>query len=127
MQHAVVDPMHRSPIPFLDRIPLKQIEVLVIAVNEQSRKRLGPMQPLQPILIFLVSGPDQSEVPDNDHVVIFRQFLLFGKIFAVQTLVHVDRTVDVSRHIDQKKRSFRGWRLIGADRADASSMLSNLL
>ena len=78
------DLMYLSAVPLFHRIFIQRIEVFVIAVHEQNRKRQS-FQPVELRIVALATVPDASEIAADDHVVILRHLGLFRKVLRLES------------------------------------------
>ena len=69
------DFMHHSAVPLFQRMFVQRIEVFMIAVHEQNRKRQG-IQPAELWIVTLVTVPDTAEIAADDHVIVLCHFRL---------------------------------------------------
>ena len=69
------DFMHHSAVPLFQRMFVQRIEVFMIAVHEQNRKRQG-FQPVELWIVTLVTVPDTAEIAADDHVIVLCHFRL---------------------------------------------------
>ena len=75
MQDAGADHLNPSAMPLLNGASMKQIEVLMVPIHEQSRKR-PVLQPVKHLLLRLAAVPDPTEVAADDHIIILAQVFL---------------------------------------------------
>lgn len=75
MDDMWTDFMHLSAVPLLHGIFIQRVEVFVIAVYEQNRKRQG-FQPVELWIVTLVTVPDTAEIAADDHVIVLCHFRL---------------------------------------------------
>ena len=77
------DLIHPSAVPLFQRMFVQRIEVFMIAVHEQNRKRQD-FQPVELRIITLVAVPDAAKIAADDHVVVFRHLGLFRKVLRLK-------------------------------------------
>ena len=75
--------MHLSSVPFHHGIFVQRIEVFMIAVHEQNRKRQG-FQPVELWIVTLVTVPDTAEIAADDHVIVLCHFRLLWKVLRLK-------------------------------------------
>ena len=78
------DLMHLSAVPLLHRIFVQSIEVFMIAVYEQDRKRQG-FQPVKQRIVALIAMPNKPCVAADDHVVVFGHLRLLREILWLES------------------------------------------
>ena len=109
MEHLAGDAVDEPTVPFLDRICVQALEVLVVSVNEQDFSEGLIPQPPQPIALLGVLPapvPDQPEVAaDHEEVVLGRRDARLRKPRG-RELPDVEAPVDVAGEVDGQGVSF---------------------
>ena len=85
MDHMRPDSLDRSAVPFLCRVFSQQVEVFMVAADEQRGKG-QILQPVQIPLLLLAPIPYAAKISADDHVVFLGHSGLLGEVFGCEPL-----------------------------------------
>ena len=85
MDYMRPDSLDRSTVPFLCRVFAQQVEVFMVAADEQRGKG-QILQPVQIPLLLLAPIPYATKISADDHVVFLGHSGLLGEVFGCEPL-----------------------------------------
>ena len=85
MDHMRPDSLDRSAVPFLCRVFAQQVEVFMVAADEQGGKR-QLLQPIQIALVLFTPVPYAAEISADEHIVFLGHSGLLGEVFGCKPL-----------------------------------------
>ena len=85
VDHMRPDSLNLSAVPFLCRVFSQQVEVFMVAADEQHGKG-QILQPVQIPLLLLAPIPYAAKISADDHVVFLGHSGLLGEVFGCEPL-----------------------------------------
>jgi hypothetical protein len=82
MYDRVRDPVYLAAMPFLHRVPVDRVMILMVAIDK-ARREVTFLVRLNDVFVRVVLSPNASEVACNNDEIVFAELLLLRKILCV--------------------------------------------
>ena len=82
MYNRVRDPVYLAAMPFLHRVPVDRVMILMVAIDK-TRREVTFLVRLNDVFVRVVLSPNASEVACNNDEIVFAELLLLRKILCV--------------------------------------------
>lgn len=98
VEDVVRDAMDIPAMPWLHGQTLNPFVVFMVAVYPEERERLLA-EPLEPMAVFLVIMPEETEIAEYDNIVLSGHLFLLGKVRSIE-LADINGDMGVPRKVN---------------------------